>query len=246
MLGALRVEDGTSLESQYRDIVQVKERAEEDPNMPLFFFQYEHKPLDGRADSALLLRMRSTEIVYHASYVESILRFFKPPETELELIGALLDVASSTWEGLRRETRAGLENALENHKTIDVAIDVQSPIWILPEDLKDRQSNMMVLDAGHLAMRSLLAEPQTMDMVRAKHFRQYTEEDFRQLEELMYDRYFIKLQDVQLVMGAGYDACMRSLQILDERDYHLLERINLTFTLQNLSLIHISEPTRPY
>ena len=91
----------------------------------------------------------------------------------------------------------------------------------------------MVLDAGHLAMRSLLAEPQTMDMVRAKHFRQYTEEDFRQLEELMYDRYFIKLQDVQLVLGAGYDACMRSLQILDERDYHLMERINLTFTLHN-------------
>lgn len=233
MLGALRVEDGTNLESQYRDIVQVKERAEEDPTMPLFFVQYENKPLDGRADSALLLRMRSTEIVYHASYVESILRFFKPPETELELIGALLDVASSTLEGLRRETRAGLENALENHKTIDVSIDVQSPIWILPEDLKDRQSNMMVLDAGHLAMRSLLAEPQTMDMVRAKHFRQYTEEDFRQLEELMYDRYFIKLQDVQLVLGAGYDACMRSLQILDERDYHLMERINLTFTLHN-------------
>ena len=49
----------------------------------------------------------------------------------------------------------------------------------------------------------------------------------------MYDRYFIKLQDVQLVLGAGYDACMRSLQILDERDYHLMERINLTFTLHN-------------
>ena len=62
MLGALRVEDGTNLESQYRDIVQVKERAEEDPTMPVFCVQYQNKPLEGRADSSLLLRMRSSEI----------------------------------------------------------------------------------------------------------------------------------------------------------------------------------------
>ena len=72
-----------------------------------------------------------------------------------------------------------------------------------------------------------------MDMIRAKHFRQYTEEDFRQLEELMYDRYILKLDDVQLVLGDGYEACMHSLQVRDERELHLLERINLSFTLHN-------------
>lgn len=232
-LFALSVEDDTNVETQFREIVHVREQSENDASTPLFFLQYEHKPLDGRADNALQLRLRSMEIVYHASYMEAILRFFKPPETELELIGALLDVASSTIEGLQRETRAGLENALENHKTIDVSIDVQSPIWVVPTHITNRDGVVAVLDAGHLAMRSLLAEPKTMEMIRAKHFRQYTSDDFRQLEELMYDRYFIKLEDVQLVLGHGYDACMQSLQVLHEREYHLLERINLSFTLHN-------------
>lgn len=230
-LDDMHVEDELSHETKFRDFVHVKDHDDLEGPAPLFFFQFEHHPIDARADNALQLRMRSMEIVYHASYVESIVRFFEPPETELEVIGALMDVASSTLEGIRRETRAGLENALENHKTIDVSVDVQSPIWILPEDLKTRDCSMLVLDAGHLAVRSLLAEPETMEVIRAKHFRQYTEEDYHQLEELMYDRYFIKLEAVQLVLGHGYDACMESLAVSEARGMHLVERINLSFTL---------------
>ncbi|WFD18280.1 Vacuolar protein sorting-associated protein 13 [Malassezia caprae] len=232
-LDDMHVEDELSYATQFRDIVRVKNRDESDEPVPLFFLQFEHHPIDGRADNALQLRMQSMEIVYHASYVESIVQFFRPPETELEVIGALMDVASSTLEGLRRETRAGLENALENHKTIDVSLDIQSPIWILPEDLESRDCHLLVLDAGHLAVRSLLADPDTMDVIRAKHFRQYTEEDYHQLEELMYDRYFIKLEAVQLVLGQGYDACMESIAAPEVQGMHLLERINLSFTLHS-------------
>ena len=232
-LDDMHVEEQLSDATQFRDIVRVKGRDESDELVPLFFLQFEHHPLDGRADNALQLRMQSMEIVYHASYVESIVHFFQPPETELEVIGALMDVASSTLEGIRRETRAGLENALENHKTIDVSLDVQSPIWILPEVLTTRDCHMLVLDAGHLAVRSLLAEPETMEVIRAKHFRQYTEEDYHQLEELMYDRYFIKLEAVQLVLGQGYEACMKSISAPEVQGMHLLERINLSFTLHS-------------
>ena len=247
-LGGMCVVDGTSSLTQYPQIVHVKGHElarsttdvsaqlehESDPSNPFFHITFEHNPLDGRADNALSLTMRSMEIVYHRSYIESIVRFFKPPENELELIGALLDVASETLEGIRKETRMGLENALENHKTIDVALDVQAPIIVLPEDINARASQHVVLDAGHIAVRSLLADPKSLDAIRAKHSRQYTEEDYRELEELMYDRYFIKLDSAQVVLGGGYDESMKSLQgELKDRDLHLLERINLTFTLHS-------------
>ncbi|KAI3625696.1 hypothetical protein CBS9595_001057 [Malassezia furfur] len=248
-LGALCVMDGTSSQTQYPQIVHVKdsplqslttseaqEQVEEqsDRRNPFFHLVFEHNPLDGRADNALSLKMRSMEIVYHRSYIESIIRFFTPPENELELIGALLDVASETLEGIRKETRLGLENALENHKTVDLALDVQAPIIVLPEDITTRESEHVVLDAGHIAVRSLLADPKSLDAIRAKHSRQYTEQDYRELEELMYDRYFIKLDSTQLVLGGNYQDSMESLQgELKDRDLHLLERINLTFTLHN-------------
>ncbi|WFD42049.1 Vacuolar protein sorting-associated protein 13 [Malassezia psittaci] len=248
-LGALCVMDGTTSNTNYPQIVHVKGtnstsssvseardmiEQESDAQDPFFVMNFERNPLDGRADNALSLTMRSMEIVYHRSYIESIIRFFKPPENELELIGALLDVASETLEGIRKETRIGLESALENHKTLDVALDVQAPIIVLPEDIRNRKAPHVVLDAGHIAVRSLLADQKALDAVRAKQSKQYTEQDYRQLEDLMYDRYFIKLDSTQLVVGGSYQESMDSLQS-DISDYnlHLLERINLTFTLHS-------------
>lgn len=256
-LGGLRVYDGTTRNSLYPQIVRVKSdelglperenstgstlkemeeqvHAESDPENPFFYLKFENKPLDNRADNALTLKMRSMEVIYHRGYVESIIQFFKPPESELELIGALIDVASETLEGIRKETRAGLENALQNHKTIDMVVDVKAPIIIVPEDVTVKRCQHIVLDAGHIAVRSVLADQGALDTIKSKQHKQYDEEDYRQLEELMYDRFFVKLESAQLVMGNDLLSCLRGLAS-DSTDHglHLLERINLDFTIHN-------------
>lgn len=256
-LGGLRLYDGTTPNSLYPQVVRVKDEEfdnpsrqnsngsdlkaieheveqESDPDNPFFYAKYELKPLDDRADNALTLKMRSMEIIYHRGFVESIVRFFKPPESELELIGALIDVASETIEGIRKETRAGLENALQNHKTIDMVVDVKAPIIIIPEDVTTKKCQHMVLDAGRIAVRSVLADQNALDTVRSKQNRAYTDEDYRQLEDLMYDRFFVKLESAQLVMGNDIDSCIKGLQSNStDHGLHLLERINLDFTLHN-------------
>lgn len=256
-LGGLRLYDGTTPNSLYPQVVRVKDEEldsssrqnsgggdlkqieheveqESDPDNPFFYAKYELKPLDDRADNALTLRMRSMEIIYHRGFVESIVRFFKPPESELELIGALIDVASETIEGIRKETRAGLESALQNHKTIDMVVDVKAPIIIIPEDVTTKKCQHMVLDAGRIAVRSVLADQNALDTVRSKQNRAYTDEDYRQLEDLMYDRFFVKLESAQLVMGNDIDSCMKGLHSnATDHGLHLLERINLDFTLHN-------------
>ncbi|WFD35586.1 Vacuolar protein sorting-associated protein 13 [Malassezia cuniculi] len=265
-LGALRIEDGTTKDTVYPEIVHVKDKevraeladggdaappapsgdaaieaavdalddASEDViESPFFTFSFEHHPLDGRADNAIALTMRSLEIVYHRSYIESIVRFFRPPESELVVIDALIDVASSTLEGLTKETRAGLEHALESHKTLDVVLDVQAPIIVLPEQLTTRATQHVVLDAGHISMRSLLADPASLDAVRAKQNQPLTPEYYVELEKLMYDRYFLQLDAMQLVLGDDYDSCMTSLAQDAAVANHLLERINLSFTLHS-------------
>lgn len=102
-LNGLRVFDGTTKDSIYPQIVHVKtssfEKARE-PTMhtqeregeenPFFFVKFENNPLDERADSALVVRMRHMEIIYHKGYVEAIYKFFKPPASQLESVEALL------------------------------------------------------------------------------------------------------------------------------------------------------------
>lgn len=152
-LGGLRVFDGTCEGSLHPQIVRVKEsqavpvakpyvapedrEADDDeshlevispllPHEPFFSLKFEHNPLDGRADNALAVRLRHMEIIYNRGYVEAIFKFLKPPESQLESVGALIEVASSTLEGIRKETRAGLEYALAQHKTVDVQLDLNA------------------------------------------------------------------------------------------------------------------------
>ena len=259
-LGGMKVYDGTTPNSLYPQILRVKDdefdlpgrknsngqtlREKEDevkeesrPDDPFFYLKFENKPLDNRADNALTLRLRSTEIIYHRGYIEEIVKFFEPPESELELIGALIDVASETIEGIRKETRTGLENALETHKTIDMDVDVKAPIIIVPEDVTVRKCQHMVLDAGRIGVKSVLADQSALDTIRSKQNKQYTVEDYRQLEDLMYDRFFVKLEAAQLVMGNDLRSCLAGLSS-DTTDHgvHLLERINLDFTV-HLSIL---------
>lgn len=57
---------------------------------------------------------------------------------------------------------------------------------------------MLVLDAGHIAIDSELADKDRVKDVQAKRGRQYNDEDYKQLEDLMYDRMLISLDSTQV------------------------------------------------
>ncbi|CAE6488407.1 unnamed protein product [Rhizoctonia solani] len=202
---------------------------------PFLYVKFENNPLDDRADTGLTVRMRYMEIVYHRGYVEAIYRFLKPPESQLESVGALLNAAGETLEGIRKETRAGLEYALQQHKTIDVKMDLQAPIIIIPEDVTAKQCQHMILDAGHISIESQLVPKETLREIDAKKKRQYTDDDYTQLESLMYDRFSVKLHSAQLLLGGDLETVLAGLTHDPDRaqELHLLERINLDFVAQN-------------
>jgi vacuolar protein sorting-associated protein 13A/C len=153
-LKAFQVFDGTTQNTLHPQIVKVKSSMDVEHSQgddePFFYVKYENNPLDDRADNALTIRMRHMEIIYHRGYVEAIYKFLKPPPSQLESVEALLvrttlpifvkcltslqNAASRTFEGLRKETRAGLEYALQTHKTIDIHMDLNAPVIIIPEE----------------------------------------------------------------------------------------------------------------
>ncbi|GAA5952650.1 hypothetical protein JCM21900_006060 [Sporobolomyces salmonicolor] len=217
---------------------------------PFFSAKFEHKPLDERADNALAVRLRHTEIVYHKGYVEAIFAFFKPPESQLESVGALIDVASETLEGIRKETRAGLEYALQQHKTVDVHLDLNAPIIIIPENITVKECQHVVLDAGHISVESDLADQSALNAVKAKENQEYHEEDYQRLENLMYDKFYIKLEDAQLLMGPSLQVCLDALEgdhnghANGISELHILERTSLKFLAQNCILAQAPNLTR--
>lgn len=231
-LKAFKVFDGTTKDTLYPQIVRVKaptaSQKHRTSEEPFFYVKYENKPLNGRADNALTLRMRHMEVIYHRGYAEAIHKFFKPPPSQLESVEALLNVASQTLEGLRKETRAGLEYALQTHKTIDVQMDLNAPVIIIPEDITTNHCKHLVIDAGHIAIESDLVDKEAIRTIQQKRNQQYSDEDYRQLESLMYDKLFLRLEDAQFIIGDNLSACLEALSPTSPDSLHLLERINIS------------------
>ncbi|GIK03206.1 hypothetical protein Aspvir_007275 [Aspergillus viridinutans] len=267
-LGGLRVYDGTTEGSLFPQIVKVKDslpQSEDSQPQPpdgdelhpeandeyeeaednLFQFQLEKNPLEGDADSVVKVKMKSIEVIYNPRFLVEIVKFFEPPERHMESIGALLDSAGATVEEIRQQTRAGLEFALEEHKKVDAHFDIHAPLIIVPESITQESSLCLILDAGHISVNSELVDRQTMRDLQAKQKRQYDENDYKELEHLLYDRFLLKLDSTQVLIGPGIESTKSQLTSdVKNRNFHIIDRINVDFVLELCIVPKSTELTR--
>ncbi|KAL2005808.1 hypothetical protein VTN00DRAFT_10301 [Thermoascus crustaceus] len=264
-LGGLRVYDGTTEGSLFPQIVRVKDSVsspkiedsqdqelasessadENEAEDSLFHLQLEKNPLNSDADSAINLKLKSIEVIYNPKFLVEVVKFFKPPERHMESIGALLDTAGATVEEIRQQTRAGLQFALEEHKTVDAHFDIQAPLIIVPESITRESSMCLILDAGHVSVNSELVDRETIKDVQSKQKRPYNEEDFKQLEGLMYDKFLLKLDSTQVLIGPGIEATKSQLiSGATSRNLHIIDRINVDFVLELCIVPKSTELTR--
>ena len=264
-LGGLRVNDGTTPESLFPQIVRVKDApdtpaprflldggtdsSEAELVDPFFQFQFEKNPLDGASDLALTGKLKPLEIIWNPHFLVGIIQFFKPPERHMESIGALMESAGTTVESLRQQTRAGLEFALEEHKTINAKLDLQAPLIIVPENITTKKTICLILDAGHISVNSDLVDKETMKEVQSKQRQAYTDEDYKRLESLMYDKFLVKLSSTQVLIGPSIEETKSQLMGRDDAQaMHIVEKINIDFVVEtsiipkapNLTKVRIS------
>ena len=259
-LGGLRVYDGTTEGSLFPQIVRVQDEAfksrveeveegnhnkeieaddiKDTETAPsgddgLFHMVFEQHPLDESADSAITVKLKSIEFIHNPKFIVEIAKFFNPPERHMESIGALMETAGATVEGIRQQTRAGLEFALEEHKTINAHLDLQAPLIVIPESITQESALCLILDAGHISLNSELIDKETLQEVQSKQTKQFTDQDYKQLEGLMYDKFKLKLDSTQLLIGPGIEATKAQLNVEnDTKNYHIIDRINMDFLLE--------------
>ncbi|KAF3008444.1 hypothetical protein E8E13_003289 [Curvularia kusanoi] len=206
---------------------------EEDKEDPFFFLTFEQNPLDDSADTALTVKLKGMEFVYNPIFVVETAKFFKPPERHMESIGALMETAGATVDTIRQQTRAGLEFALTEHKTINAQLDLQAPLIIIPDSVTKKSSNCLILDAGHASVTSELIDKDTLRDIQSKQQQQYTEEDFRRLENLMYDKFTLKLQSTQVLIGPSIEETRAQLEEkAASKNFHIVDKINMDFKVE--------------
>ncbi|KAM0266989.1 hypothetical protein ACHAPA_006375 [Fusarium lateritium] len=245
-LGGLRVNDGTTPDSVYPEIVRVKdaptekqrkrlslaelEQPEEDP---FFQFEFEQNPIEREGDIAVVGKMKPLEVIWNPNFVVGIADFFRPPERHMESITALMESAGATVESIREQTRAGLEFALEEHKTINAELDLQAPLIIVPVSITTKNSTCLIVDAGHIHVNSELVDHGTMKEIQSKQKQTYNDEDLKRLESVMYDKFIVKLTSTQVLIGPSIEATKAQLvEKSDEAHLHVVEQINVDFVVE--------------
>ncbi|CEG78909.1 hypothetical protein RMATCC62417_13445 [Rhizopus microsporus] len=201
---------------------------------PFFTATFEYKPLDNRADNAAALYMRNIDIVYNPEIIRELVVFFTPPETSADSINALIEVAGDTFEGIKKQTRASLEYALEQHTTFDLKVDMDAPVIIIPENCTSTSCRAIVIDAGHINVESNLSSPETRTQMKSKSGPEMSAEDNLRFRSLMYDRFTIQLTETKVLVGDSLDTCL--VQIRNPRPelsyLHLIDHIDMTFLLE--------------
>lgn len=245
-LGGLRVNDGTTPDTRYPEIVRVKDRPsqkkrkrlslvelEDQQEEPFFYVQVEQNPIEREGDVAVVGKLKPLEIVWNANVVTGVVDFFRPPERHMDSIVALMETAGATVEGLREQTRMGLEFALEEHKTINAQLDLQAPLIIVPVSVTSTDSTCLILDAGHISVNSELVDEDTMKQIQGKHRKSYNDEDFKRLESAMYDKFHVQLTSTQLLIGPSIDETKAQLEgNNDQKMLHVVERVNVGFVVE--------------
>ncbi|KAI9283162.1 hypothetical protein BY458DRAFT_427893 [Sporodiniella umbellata] len=201
---------------------------------PFFTVTFEYKPLDERADNAAALYMRNIDIVYNPQVIHDIFEFFTPPETSADSIHALIEVAGDTLEGIKKQTRASLEYALEQHATFDLKVDMDAPVIILPENCSSTNCSAIVIDAGHINVESNLSPPEKRAQLKSKPGSEMTAEDNSQLHSLLFDKFTVQLTQTKILVGDSLDTCLVQVrQPRPDLEYlHLVDRIDMTFLLE--------------
>lgn len=199
---------------------------------PFFQLSFENNPLDGLADLGLTLKLKAMEIIYNPVFVVEIVKFFKPPERHMESIGALMETAGATVEGIRQQTRAGLEFALSEHKTINAQLDLYAPLIIVPDSVTEKCTTCLIIDAGHAKVSSELVDKDTLKEMQAKQRQKLTDEEYKDLEGLMYDKFKLTLDSTQVLIGNSIEEVKHQLESGNSKELHIVERINMDFLIE--------------
>ena len=245
-LGGLRVNDGTTPDSLYPEIVRVKDAPETRKRKsltlkeleiakdePFFQFEIEQNPIERAGDFAIVGKLKPLEVVWNPNVVVGIVDFFRPPERHMESITALMESAGATVEGIREQTRAGLEFALEEHKTINAELDLQAPLIIVPVSITADKSTCLIVDAGHIHVNSELVDQQTMKSIRSKQRKSYSDADFKRLESVMYDKFLVKLTSTQVLIGPSIEETKKQLsRKSSDSPLHVVDQINVDFVVE--------------
>ncbi|EEB06191.1 vacuolar protein sorting-associated protein 13a [Schizosaccharomyces japonicus yFS275] len=196
----------------------------------LFYFNFDTLSNNKSASSKLEIYLKRLLVLYHRRCVESIILFLKPPRVKLEHVSVWGAAAAEALMSYAKQSRASLDFALENHKSIDVFIDIQAPLIAVRENPNSDSSDCLILDIGRVIVHSQLLDPATINKFKSLQSQQINREQFVELQNLMYDKFLVSLISTKCVIAPSFDIALEAID--KPSPHHILKECSLDILIE--------------
>lgn len=169
---------------------------------PFLSFVMDELAENSDADKSISFSMKPLEIVLNHQAAQKIVDFVYGGRAK-DALETLANAAESHITELATKTRASLENALEEHKALDLSVDIDAPVIYIPFDCEDPSGFLFVADLGHIEVRSRLVSAEQKSQFALKRKRPLTQDELTALYNLMYDVLNIRLNRIKLSYAAS-------------------------------------------
>ncbi|GAM25179.1 hypothetical protein SAMD00019534_083540 [Acytostelium subglobosum LB1] len=144
-------DDTTSTLSEYHDT---------NDTQPLFEMTIQENPLNSDANYYIFIETLPLEVVYSKSILDSVLEFFgNAPSNTLKDIE---EAARNQIKVFKDKTTLRIQYELQNHKSIDLDININAPHILVPQSFTDQSAPILVLDLGSFSLNSSTTNKSTI------------------------------------------------------------------------------------
>ncbi|KAM9359845.1 intermembrane lipid transfer protein VPS13A [Symphorus nematophorus] len=184
---------------------------------PLLCILFETNPLDESANQRLHVESQPLEIIYDATTVNSMSRFFMPPD-DLQL-DELTNATLMKLEQFRDRTATGLMYVIETQKVLDLKVNLMASYVIIPQTgFYSGTQNIVLLDLGHFQMSSQ----------SKKHLPQLSvgSSNIEDIISRAYDSFDVQLSSLQFLYSKP-DGDWKKARKQKQSPLHILEPVDL-------------------
>uniref|UniRef100_A0A913HS02 Vacuolar protein sorting-associated protein 13A n=1 Tax=Strongyloides stercoralis TaxID=6248 RepID=A0A913HS02_STRER len=197
-----------------------------DENMKWLTMEVETNPLDGSFDQSVFLQIAPIMLKYHAPAINTAIDVFKPPESVK--LNQLTAAAMASYEDVKARSVTGLSHAVDQKSKLKLDIRLHPATIVISETgVFNEDKPTLVADLGMLTIQTTDDTHGAYDNIR--------DEKLRKLMIKAYDKFHVKLSNVQIILAENFNKCMENKSGTLSK-YHVLEPTGLDIKIHKSSV----------
>ncbi|XP_026840774.1 vacuolar protein sorting-associated protein 13 [Drosophila persimilis] len=188
---------------------------------------FETNPLDGLCDQRVKIVARPLQIIYDAETILNLISVFQPPKDMT--LSRFENAASLQLNSIKERSATGMQYMIEMKSVLDADILLMPNVLVVPHKgvYAADQSSLVVISMGQVHLTTNTRRRASTSVFGSSEERG---EILKSVMENAYDRYIIKVDDIQLLVARPGEPWDHVLKAAVSTDMHVLQPASLMIT----------------